>query len=436
MTIRSRPQNRDRGPLLALLTANVISQIGNTMAMLAIPWFVLTTTGSASSTAITVAVGTFPVVISGVFGGAIVDRLGYISSSIISDLASGTTVVLIPLLHQTIGIDFWQLLVLVFLGALLDAPGNSARRSLYPELVSWAGITLERANAGYAVSNRLASMLAAPAGGIIIAAFGATNLLYLDAATFFISAGIVTTRVPSALGGGATEASPGFRRYLDDLREGFAFLHRDRIVFWMTMSFAVGSLLAEPIYGVILPVYTQERYGDAVNLGLIFGALAVGSLIGNVIFATLSNRISRRRLLLGGFLTRGLAFTVLIFVPPWWVIALAIFIGAVALEPVNPLSMTMMQERVPAGMRGRAFSAVSAIQACALSTGLLVYGFVLDGIGISATLAVFVIVNIAFPVWMCLLPALRSIDDPLERRPIQDPVSAAHLISTENPSKS
>ncbi len=129
---------RQSGPLYALLTANVISQIGNTMAMLAIPWFVLTTTGSASSTAVTVAVGTLPVVISGIFGGAFVDRLGYKLSSVISDLASGLTVLLIPLLHQTVGIAFWQLLVLVFLGALLDAPGNSARRSLYPELVERA----------------------------------------------------------------------------------------------------------------------------------------------------------------------------------------------------------------------------------------------------------------------------------------------------------
>ncbi|CAA9561765.1 MAG: hypothetical protein AVDCRST_MAG43-1837 [uncultured Thermomicrobiales bacterium] len=402
---------KDRGPLLALLTANVISQIGNTMAMLAIPWFVLTTTGSASSTAITVAVGTLPVVISGVFGGAIVDRLGYKPSSIVSDLASGTTMILIPILHGTIGISLGQLLVLVFLGALLDAPGSSARRSLYPELAGRAGITLERANAGYSMSNRLASMLAAPAGGIIIAVLGAPNLLYLDAATFFVSAGIVATRVPSAIDVPSEQTSGGIRRYLRDVREGFLFLHRDRILSWLVISFAAGSLLAEPVYGVILPVYTQERYGDAVNLGLIFGALAIGSLIGNVIYATLSHRITRRRMFLGGFLVRGLAFTVLVFVPPWWVIALAIFVGAIALEPINPLSMTMMQERVPPGMRGRAFSAGAAVQACALPIGLVVYGSLLDGIGTSATLALFVVVNLAFPAWLCVVPALRSLDD-------------------------
>ena len=51
-------------PLLAQLGANVISQIGNALTFIAIPWFVLTTTGSASQTGITVAAGAFRVIVS------------------------------------------------------------------------------------------------------------------------------------------------------------------------------------------------------------------------------------------------------------------------------------------------------------------------------------------------------------------------------------
>src|SRR5687768_3709995 len=109
--MRQQASDRTTHPLIALLAANGISQMGNMLSALAIPWFVLTTTGSASSTAITVAVGTIPVVIAGIFGGAFVDRLGFRPASIISDLASGITSLLIPILHLTIGIEFWQLLV-------------------------------------------------------------------------------------------------------------------------------------------------------------------------------------------------------------------------------------------------------------------------------------------------------------------------------------
>lgn len=66
----------DRRPLLALFVANTISQIGNQFTFLAIPWFVLQTTGSASKTGISAFFTTLPMVLSGFFGGILVDRLG------------------------------------------------------------------------------------------------------------------------------------------------------------------------------------------------------------------------------------------------------------------------------------------------------------------------------------------------------------------------
>ena len=123
---------RDRGPLFALFAANAVSMTGNVAALIAIPWFVLETTGSAAKTGVTAFAALLPVVLSGLFGGALVDRLGYRRASILSDLASSGAVAAIPLLHSTIGLEFWQLLVLVFLGGLLDAPGSSARTALLP----------------------------------------------------------------------------------------------------------------------------------------------------------------------------------------------------------------------------------------------------------------------------------------------------------------
>src|SRR5512143_3253992 len=124
------PASPNPRPILALFTANAISMIGNVCAGIAIPWFVLQTTGSAAQTGITGFFTILPVVLAGFHGGALVDRLGYKPTSIIADLTSGITVALIPLLHFTVGLQFWQLMVLVFLGGLLDAPGSTARGAL------------------------------------------------------------------------------------------------------------------------------------------------------------------------------------------------------------------------------------------------------------------------------------------------------------------
>ena len=107
-------------PLYSLFIANAISLIGNVFTRIAIPWFVLQTTGSAMQTGIMGFFTSLPVILAGFFGGTLIDRSGYKPTSVIADLASGVTTALIHLLYLTIGLEFWQLILLAFLGALLD----------------------------------------------------------------------------------------------------------------------------------------------------------------------------------------------------------------------------------------------------------------------------------------------------------------------------
>ena len=90
-------RRQSSAPLHSLYAANAISFVGNNLTNIAIPWFVLVTTGSAAKTGITLFFSITPIVIAGFFGGALVDRLGYKRTSIIADLASGVTVAAIAL---------------------------------------------------------------------------------------------------------------------------------------------------------------------------------------------------------------------------------------------------------------------------------------------------------------------------------------------------
>ena len=88
--------------------------VGNRMALLAIPWFVLATTGSAAKTGITAFFSLVPVVLATFFGGALIDRLGFKPSSVLADVASGLAVVAIPILFGLDLLSFWLLQVLVW----------------------------------------------------------------------------------------------------------------------------------------------------------------------------------------------------------------------------------------------------------------------------------------------------------------------------------
>ncbi|MGE3594401.1 MAG: MFS transporter [Dehalococcoidia bacterium] len=398
-----------RTPLSALLAATSVSQVGNVLSFLAIPWFVLQVTGSPARAGITVATGALPVIAGGIFGGALVDRFGARRMSILADLASSAAVALVPLLYHTVGLAFWQLLVLVFLGALLDSPGITARRSIYPDLARDAGVSLERANALYQVILRTALLVGPPLAGILIATIGASNLLWLNAASFVVSAGIVAlaVRVRQPHEQTVRDETPG--HFLGEIAEGFRFIRRDPVLLALTITTSVGSLLAEPLYSVVLPVYAREVFGSAIDLGLMFAALAAGSLAGNAVFWLVGPRLPRRATIIAGFTVRALTLWVLVFLPPLWVIVVSIVINALCLEPVNPMAMTIAQERIPAAMRGRVVGTVAAIAAMTLPLGMLVYGWLLEAIGLQPTLLVLAVVNLALPVTMLFLPGLRML---------------------------
>ncbi|MDH4136425.1 MAG: MFS transporter, partial [Anaerolineae bacterium] len=206
-----------RCPIYAFLTANAISLIGNNLTMIAVPWFVLETTGSAAKTGLVGFFTALPAIIAAFFGGTLVDHFGRKQMSIISDMASGLTVALIPLLYSTIGLGFWQLLLLVFLSALLDAPGSTARSALFPDVAQATNVRLEQANAAQQTVQRAATLIGPAIAGVLIAWLGTSNVLWLDAATFAISAGLFALAVPSRQAKLISQA-----RYFDQLRMGYS----------------------------------------------------------------------------------------------------------------------------------------------------------------------------------------------------------------------
>lgn len=217
-------------PILALLSANAVSMTGDAMANVAIPWFVLATTGSAAKTGLTFAAAGLGSVLSGFFGGPLVDRLGPKTSSVLTDLGSGATIALVPLLYALNLLTFWLLLILVFSGAFVDAPGYAARQSLIPRLTDVARMPKERANSALQAMGQLSNFAGPPLAGVLIATIGATGVLWINASSFAVSAAAITLGVPAS----RRRAAPGTtstRGYVADLKEGWGFIRRDRPIF-------------------------------------------------------------------------------------------------------------------------------------------------------------------------------------------------------------
>lgn len=392
-------------PLISLLGANAVSQLGSMLTVVALPWFVLQTTGSASKAGITLAVDSVPIVFAGLFGGVVVDRLGYKPSSVFADLASALMVGAIPLLYLTTGIAFWQLLVLVFLGALVDQPGKTARSSLVPELADGAGVPLVRANSIVQAVRRLALLLGPPIAGVLIALINASNVLFVDAVSFTVSAAVITVGVPNTV-----SAIPATVESIwIDTVAGLRHIVRDRLLLWVVIVTAVSSLISEPLYTVVYPVYARNVYNSAVVLGLMFSALAAGSLAGLALYILFGTRLPFRVVFLAGFAVQAASFWVLVTMPSLPVLLGSIAINALCFEPINPLVTSILQERTPSGVRGRVFGAFNAIAVGTLPVGTMIGGFLLGGPGLVTTLVLIAFASTIQVFCLPVIPAFRDV---------------------------
>ncbi|MGH8928342.1 MAG: MFS transporter [Acidimicrobiia bacterium] len=375
-----------RTPLWGLLLADSISLTGNTLTMVAVPWFVLQTTGSAVQTGLAGAALVLPNLLSGFLTGPVVDRLGLRKASIVSDLASGATVAAIPMLHLSGALTFETLLGLVFLGTFLDIPGETARKALLPDVALLAGTSLERTTSVREGAARVAQMAAGPLAGFLIALIGPAQVLLVDAATFGLSAllvwGLVPARKPvqgQAVGG-----------YLSQLREGLRFIWDDRLIRAVLAMVMITNLLDYGVFAVLFPLYADEVLGGPTALGLIIGAFGIGSVLGAVVYGAVGDRLPKRLTFLLAFLIGGSPRLFLLAAQPGLEVILPSYLVlGIATGAINPLLLVVAYQRIPAVIRGRAFGVTRAAAWGAMPLGTILAGYLADAFGLRATVFVF-----------------------------------------------
>lgn len=406
-TSEETPANRT--PITALLIANAISLIGSMLTLIALPWFVLQTTGSAAKTGVTGFFVALPLFAAGIFGGTVVDRLGYKRSSVIADAISGIGIALVPLLYFTVGLAFWQLLALVFLGNLLTIPGLTARRAMLPELATLARWRLEQINASFEGIQYVALLVGPPVAGLLIALFGASKVLWLDAASFAFSAIVVGLSIPAALT--VTErAKPG--RYRDEFIAGLRFLKSDRLLLALAACLTLANFIENPFFSVVLPVFAKRAYDNATDLGILIAAIGAGQIVGATIYGTVGHRLQRRPLWIGAYIISALPLAIIVVTTSLPVLVSVLFLMGICAGPLNPLLVTIRHERIPVEMRGRVFSTFSAIANGAQPFGLLLVGNLIERIGLRATVLAMACGALAIGIGMLFIPALHEMDAP------------------------
>jgi MFS family permease len=375
--------------LAALLAAEVISTTGAQMTWVALPWFVLVTTGSATKTTFVAAAEVIGAAVLGLPGGRLLGRLGGRRTMLLCDGVRAPLMTAIPILHWTGGLTYPILLVVAFaLGALIT-PYLAAQKLIVPELLGEDEERVTEANALFQAATR-ATLVAGPAfAGILIGVLGATPVLLIDAATYAIAVVLVAVFIPY---------SPPVQQEEEhrSLRAGFRFIAGDRLlrVWWPAFAFGDAAWTA---FFVAVPVLVLTRFGHhPAIVGWLIASFGVGALVGNAVsFRFLARRFEGLAVIAAFALGQAAPLWLLWLPLPAAALSALIFASGIANGLVNPSLHAITTLRVPPPLRPNVFATSMVGWALVNPLGLFVTGPVLDAFGTTPVLIGFAAVQTA-----------------------------------------
>ena len=279
---------------------------------------------------------------------------------------------------------------------------------MVPELASSAGISLDRVNAFFQGARRLSLFIGPVVAGFLIAWVGASNVLWVNAVVFGLSALVTFTLIPPVAMPEQEDDNPA--SFWANTLFGFRFIRQHRLMLWLAGIICLMNFLDAPLATVQMPALVREHYGSAEQLGILLGADGAGAVVGAIIFSAIAPRFSRRKTFIACFFMVGLTFLVISTAPPYPVTVATMFLMGLAGGPLNPILMSIRQERVPMPYRARVFGTTTAIAFVAIPLGQLVGGYLIEWLGVQTVIAGVAVIYLTVVASFFFNPVLHEMD--------------------------
>ncbi|GGM67222.1 MFS transporter [Longimycelium tulufanense] len=266
-----------------------VSVLGDGAAVLAVPLLVLRATDSVLATALVVASRTAAYLVVGLVAGALVDRWDVRRVLIVSDALRAVSFVLLPAV-VLLPAGGWLVLGVAFgassAGVFFEtAIAIAVKDSLAPK-------DLVAGNARLELSNQLGLLVGPAAIGVALASLGVETCLYINAATFAVSA---LTIVPLRFGRTERNTAGGSKIWRD-MMSGVRYIRSSQIIAnIVSLQVVINFVVAVE---VLIVVYaTRGLQASPTWVGIILSAAGVGGLVAMTVARWAANRFASERLI-------------------------------------------------------------------------------------------------------------------------------------------
>ncbi len=396
---------------LALWLGQTASRVGDALHRFALAWWVLETTGSGVAMGTVVLCQTLPMLPFLLIGGAYVDRFDRVRVMLVSDVSRLILTGIITLLLTTGQLEVWHLYIIGALFAVVDGFFQPAYSAIVPVIVPVDD--LPSANALTTVSGRLANVIGASLGAVIVAVSGASAAFAVDTSTFVISAlcllPVLRRPVPTQPSEPPAEDKPKPSMFAD-MREGFAVVGSQT---WLWLSIVTLAIIYAADYAaftVALPYLILEVIdAEGAGLGAVQALASAGAIFGALWIGRRSRMRRRGVWLFSSALIWGACWMVVAFPIGIYGIGILIFLQGTMLSVVGLVWTNILQENIPADKLGRVWSIDWFCSMLLLPVGAAVVGWVIEHYETPVVFAAVAIIAVSGATIALLQPSVRSL---------------------------
>ena len=379
MAARSRkPFGRD---FRLYFTSQVVSQIGTSFTQFALPLIVFKLTGSPTNLAITTAATFVPYLLFGLVLGAVTDQVDRKRMMVLVDLARAAIVVVLPILSVADALEVVHIYVVAFvlstLGILFDCGEFAAVPSLVP------ADDLVTANGWIMATNSAGAVLGPVVAGLLLAVVPASDLLFVDAGTFLVSA-LALLSIRSSFNSEESrpeEHDPSTSRVrgvLRDVAEGLRYVLGNPVLRTISIMMALINFVGVSQATQLVLFAKEQLSATDAEVGVLYGAGSAGVVVIGLVAGPIRKRLSFAVTALGALVMSGLSLAVMGLVT-WYPAALVLWAAASGFGLLlNINTGALRQAIVPPNLFGRVISIAGVLAWSAIPLGAMTGAAVIE----------------------------------------------------------
>jgi len=351
-------------------SGQLVSQVGSSFTLFALPLLVFKLTHSATNLALTTASNFVPYLLFGLVLGALVDRVDRKRMMLLTDVGRAAVIAVLPALALSGTLRVGDIYAVAFVQSTLGILFNCGEFAAIPSLVGRDDLVA--ANGRITATNSAGQILGPILAGVLVTFMSPADLLFFDAASFLLSAaslaairrGFNSTDRP-------TDANAGVIGLLRDVRAGLRYVWSNPVLRSISLMMALINFVASTENSQLVLFAKRVLGASDSEVAVLFAAGAAGIVVVSVAAAPIRRRLNFAITALGALVISGLTVTAMALIGsyPAALVLWAASSGFGLLLNINTNSLR--QAIVPDEMYGRVVSIAQVLAWSAIPLGAL-----------------------------------------------------------------